>query len=501
MIKLRDNRFGDYSRKFSRHGQKLEFQAEEEKKGKKGFSTYTLEKNADHVLSLLKNYSGDTLSKLREKSQGNLITLGRVKKESEEDPAFFTLCGKDNNYCLETSNLMGVLRLRDPENGTSVQIEVHSRFDEDNSQSFLNYLLSKVFRVDFIGSAAKGSVQLWDILAAILFIQKLKEAVPVGLYKEYKRFEENDLKFRGRLDLARHLRQNYPLQDKIAYSYRAITFDNPLNHLLRSAVDVIQRKYPELLYSDNEIKNFVSALKNATPSWSSSNTRDLLRSSICRESLRHPFFAPYYEEPRRLAKMLLEEEGYSIYDTASEDEVSGVIFDGAWLWEEYIATILTPLGFVHADPDNKTGGLDLKIGELQNVYPDFYNKDKKIVLDTKYKRDTEKREDIYQVLSYALITGSPHCGLIFPPEEVKKEEDNNLKLRTINVTNGYVSPAGAAGAVESTETPASIQWHSIAFPQLQGDIVKFMQGQEESLKTVIENMTKNPYCPWCGKEL
>ena len=424
-----------------------------------------IEKSADNVRNLLEKYSGYTLAKLREKSNGNLITLGRVKKEENDDPAFFTLTGSGNEYALHTSNLMGVLRLRDPENGTSVQIEVHSRFDKGENQPFLNYLLSKVFRVDFMGSAAMGNDRLWDILTAILFIQKLKAAVPVGLYKEYKRFEENDLNFRGRLDLARHLRQNYPLQDKIAYSYRAITFDNPVNHLLRSAVEVIQRKYPELLYSDNEIKNFVSALKNATPTWTKACNRDLLRAPVCRESLRHPFFAEYYEAPRSLAKMILEEEGYSIYDTASKDEVSGVIFDGAWLWEEYIATILTPLGFVHADPDSNVHGFPLGIGELQKVYPDFYSIDEKIVLDTKYKRDTEKREDIYQVLSYALITGSSHCGLIFPPagNENFRKTDNEVK-------NGFNQ---------------NIQWHSIAFPKLQGDIVDFMHTQEEKLRKVI----------------
>ena len=96
-------------------------------------------------LSLVDEYSGYTLAKLREKSNGNLITLGKVKQETDEDPAFFTLTGSGNEYALHTSNLMGVLRLRDPGNGTSVQIEVHSRFDEDSSQSFLNYLLSKVW--------------------------------------------------------------------------------------------------------------------------------------------------------------------------------------------------------------------------------------------------------------------------------------------------------------------------------------------------------------------
>ena len=207
----------------------------------------------------------------------------------------------------------------------------------------------------------------------------------------------------------------------------------------------------------------------------------MLRAPVCRESLRHPFFAEYYEEPRSLAKMILEEEGYSIYDKACEDEVSGVIFDGAWLWEEYIATILTPLGFVHADPDSKTGGCKIFIGKEQmgqeNIYPDFYNKEKKIVLDTKYKMDTEKREDIFQVLSYALITGSTHCGLIFPPTENK-----NFYCKTAGVNNGFVP---------------NIQWHSITFPKLQGGIVKFMQDQEENLKKAINDMAKNPFIKYC----
>ncbi len=470
MIRLRDNRFDLLARKFEQQADKISSDPVDDLPA----VDISQDPAPAEVRKLLKDYSGKNLAKLREMSNGNLITLGRVKKEENDDPAFFTLRElSETRFALDTSNLMGVLRLRDPANGTSVQIEVHSRFDKGENQPFLNYLLSKVFRVDFMGSAAMGNDRLWDILAAILFIQKLKAAVPVGLYKEYKRFEENDLNFRGRLDLARHLRQNYPLQDKIAYSYRAITFDNPVNHLLRSAVEVIQRKYPELLYSDNEIKNFVSALKNATPTWTSACNRDLLRAPVCRESLRHPFFAEYYEAPRSLAKMILEEEGYSIYDKTCEDEVSGVIFDGAWLWEEYIATILTPLGFIHADPDSKTGGCKIFIGEEQmgqeNIYPDFFHKEKKIVLDTKYNMDTEKREDIFQVLSYALITGSTYCGLIYPP--TKSGESRCCK--TVGVNNGFNQ---------------DIKWHSIAFSKLKGDIVGFMHKQEENLKEAIEEM-------------
>ena len=142
MIRLRDNRFDTFARKFNEQGNELIFKADK----KEVWKEHTLDTD---VRKLLDEYSGNTLAELREKSNGNLITLGRVKKEENDDPAFFTLRKlSETQFALDTSNLMGVLRLRDPKNGTSVQIEVHSRFDKGNNQSFLNYLLSKVFRVD-----------------------------------------------------------------------------------------------------------------------------------------------------------------------------------------------------------------------------------------------------------------------------------------------------------------------------------------------------------------
>ena len=216
------------------------------------------------------------------------------------------------SFALETSNLMGVLKFRHPEKDCAVQMEIHSRFDRDDRQLFLNYMLSKVFLVDFMELVSAGSEHIWEILLAIMFCRKLKDAVPAGLYKEYRTFAENDLNFRGRLDLSRHLRLNYPLGDKIAYSYRAITFDNPINHLLRSAVELICRKYPALSAFDPDTRDFLTELKSATPTWSSGRVRDLLRHPSCRNRIRHPYFAAYFEELRILAKMLLPQRHHRL---------------------------------------------------------------------------------------------------------------------------------------------------------------------------------------------
>lgn len=470
MIRLYDNRFNEYAAKFKLNEDNYF-----------ACGDVVIRKNPADVWDILSKYNGKTSADLKKLSNGNVITFGKEKKENDETMSFYTVSNvffqSGNNqypaaFSLSTSNLMGSLRLYHPHNDTFLQMEIHSRFDQNGSQLFLNYLLSKVYQIDFIDLNSAGREQLWEVITAIMLMQKLKEAIPVGLYKEYKQFEKNDLNFRGRLDLQRHLRYNYPLGGKIAYSYRAITFDNSLNHLLRCALEIICKKWPELIAADTDMRDFAAVLKNATPSWSPNLLHDILRMEVCRETVRHPFFAEYYETPRLLSKMLLEGEGLSVYDSA-DDEVSGIIFDGAWLWEEYISTILVPGGYLHAIY-KQSGAIRLfeKTGEVGQdwIYPDFYSKERKIVLDTKYKKDIEKREDIFQLLSYTFIIGAEKCGLIYPPHE--GDPDKKFKKHeSVEIAQQYYTAKKAF-------------WQSFAFapmPQNKDEFLKHMREQEKEL--------------------
>ncbi len=74
----------------------------------------------------------------------------------------------------------------------------------------------------------------------------------------------------------------------------------------------------------------------------------------------------------------------------SDNEICGILFDGAWLWEEYVNTILTDHGFVHLQNKIGKGKIFLfeDIDEFGNKhksgirYPGFYKDD--FVLDAKY---------------------------------------------------------------------------------------------------------------------
>ena len=436
-------------------------------------------------VAALRRYSGKTLRELKNLAGSNLIVIGEGAGSDDEDSISYFSIGDEigddgetggvTRLRLDTGNLMGVLNLRD--RSSTVRVAIHSRFDEGNEkQPFLNYLLSRVYDINYLDLVQAGNQSFMEILLAIRFVQRIAEAREVGLYRQYKEFRCNDLNFKGRLDLSRHIRENMPVGGRIAYVKREITFDTPLNHLFRFVVALIEKRWPMLLARNIEAKRMISELKVNTPSWSSMSLVRTLQERECRESVRHPFFAQYYEELRVLARMLLCGDGLNVFE-ADESEVSGVIFDGAWLWESYLATVLEPLGYTHAicgtdvgrRPIFSEGHIPNDWGRAQTCfYPDFYSSTRGVVLDAKYKRGMTCREDIMQLLAYALNTGAGKVGLIYPPNE---------------------SSAVCSGVVHQKMSDALLLWESFTFgglPSGQVDLTVVQRHMEEQERKLFE---------------
>ena len=124
--------------------------------------------------------------------------------------------------------------------------------------------------------------------------------------------------------------------------------------------------------------------------------------------------------------MILSREKHGLGPQAQK--VHGILFDVAWLWEEYVYTLL-PKGFIHPRNKDKTDGISVFSSRERKVYPDFYDRERKIVLDAKYKKleDTEKginREDLFQLISYSYILKAEKAGLVFPSKD--KVVDNEI---------------------------------------------------------------------------
>lgn len=312
-----------------------------------------------------------------------------------------------------TGNLMGFVGCR----GTNLRIK--SRFDNGEDDYFMHYLLEKVFSVNLFDLPHSTDAESVFDFVLFLFPFFLKRALAQGLYKEYVTQHYNDDKMRGVIDVSRHIRLNIPFTGNVAYKAREHTADNVLMELVRHTIEYIRAKEygPGILSRDEETKTDVSMVVDATPSYEKRE-----RERIINKNLRariHPYYSEY-EPLRKLCIQILRQE--EIKYGNDDNTVYGVLFDGAWLWEEYLNTILFDLGFTH--PENKKGWHPIHLFKPKRVrrFPDFYNM--QMVLDAKYKRYEEggvtgvSRDDLAQVISYMYIKTLPIGGFIVPGGDI-----------------------------------------------------------------------------------
>lgn len=351
------------------------------------------------------------------------------------------------------------------------RLTISSRFSDKNNDHFLHYLLQKVLHINLtsLDVALSREDKLYQLLI-YLFPKYLQVALRKGLYKEYQRFFHNDSHVKGVLDVGNHLKKNIPFMGNIAYTTREFTYDNPLMQLIRHTIEYIKNQkgigqggFDSLLTS----RENVSEIVRVTPSYKLAD-----RAKIIRGNQSKPIHHAYFHEYRKLQElclMILNQEKHGL--GYQEQKIHGILFDVSWLWEEYIHTLL-PKGFIHPRNKDKTNGISVFSVGKRKVYPDFYDRERKIVLDAKYKKleFTEKginREDLFQLISYSYIIKAEKAGLIFPSME-----------RPVNSEIGKLAGYGAQLKKWSIQIPQNASSYS-AF-------CKMMENSEENFKAIID---------------
>ena len=326
---------------------------------------------------------------------------------------------------LFTGNIMGFIGYGD------TKVRIHSRFAQGEDDYFLHYMLQKVFSINLFDLKYHSNEEsIFDFLI-YLFPAFLKRAMRQGLYKEYQTREYNDADIKGRIDVARHIRMNVPFAGKVAYSTREYAYDNHVTQLIRHTIEFISN-HPYgggILNNDDLTKDAVSLIREATPTYSQNERRKVINQNL--RPLSHPYFSEYRHLQHLCMQILRYEE---IKYGRNENEIYGVLFDGAWLWEEYLNTLLRDCGYKH--PQNKvfSGRIHLFTDNSGARYPDFYKDG--IVLDAKYKRYEDVAlqridgDDLHQVITYMYILSARYGGLIVPGQHNKsgsRPEPKTLK--------------------------------------------------------------------------
>ncbi len=320
------------------------------------------------------------------------------------------------NDTYRSGNVMGFLGVGEE------RLIIVSRFGGEEDY-FFRYLLDKV--MDFpniidLHSDANQDLRLFNYLL-FLFPYYLKMAMRKGLFKKYIRHEYNDGNVKGAIDIAKHIKQNTPFVGNVAYNRREFSYDNNLMELVRHAIEFIKRKpYGNNLLS--KVKEEVRLVIEATGGYEPYDRQHIIEENK-KHIVRHAYFREYLAL-QRLCLLILRHQKHQIGTGAKQ--IYGILFDGAWLWEEYIHLLIKDV-FYHPMNKEGKGAQRLFNGNIGLIYPDFISQDpeRRIIADAKYKpMDNIHNRDYLQVLAY-MFRFDAKTGYFFYPES---ESSDNMKL-------------------------------------------------------------------------
>lgn len=318
------------------------------------------------------------------------------------------LQGINDSY--RSGNVMGFLGCGDE------RLIIESRFGREDYDYFFLYLLDRV--LDFpnivnLESDADQNNRLFNFLL-FLFPYYLKAAMRKGLFKKYIYHRYNDGNVKGSIDVARHIVKNTPYTGNVAYSQREFSYDNPLMELIRHTIEFIKRKP----YGNNlliKVKDEVKLVVEATPGYEFYDRQKIVNNNK-KHVVKHAYFREYLVL-QHLCILILQHQKHQI--GLGSRQIYGILFDGAWLWEEYVNSLIDD-AFYH--PMNKSGQgaqrlFDRNIGL---IYPDFISRDSetRIIADAKYKPiDNIGNRDYLQVLAYMFRFDAKAGYYLYPEAE------------------------------------------------------------------------------------
>lgn len=308
-------------------------------------------------------------------AEGLFIFPEAIKKV--EDLTRDQMILQEFNGKYRTGNVMGFIGYG------KERLIIQSRFCNDKEDYFLSYLLERVLNIPNIVSLDADTSSDKRLLNFLLFIfpKYLENAIRKGLYKQYIHKKYNDTNIKGKIDIPRHLTKNTPFIGSIAYSQRLFSYDNMLMELIRHTIEFIKSKsYGSIILSD--IKEELKLIVNATQSYRTCDRQKIIEQNK-KNPIRHAYFREY-SALQRLCILILKSEKHDIGSGIQNSY--GILFDGAWLWEEYI-NILLSSHFYHPKNKSKFGAQQLFSDGKGLIYPDFISKstDPRLIVDAKYK--------------------------------------------------------------------------------------------------------------------
>ena len=359
----------------------------------------------------------DNFNKLKEFIKTNKL---------DQDPKFFKVY---KDYIIP-QNFIGSINIGD------ISIEIFPKIPliKDNKDEERKRFLEILEYVETFNENLEIGNENMPILEIFIsnFIEEVEKILKKGLVYSYINKSENILYFKGKLDLANHIKYNI-IENKFFMNFDEFSVSSIENCLIKLALEKIKN-----ISSDMENKAKIYQL---LVHFDDIQTSGMIPAHLFRRLLidrKNDF----YKKSLDLAKFfLLDESPYSVFYN-DEREITGLFFPMEIIYESYIATKLKEVidnKFSIKIQDNsykifnkcEVGGKEVKNNiTFFKLKPDIVVEKEKevIILDTKWKelkssKENEiiynfgiSKEDIYQMITYIHVYNS----------KIKNEDNNKF---------------------------------------------------------------------------
>lgn len=321
----------------------------------------------------------------------------------------------------------------------------------------------------------------------------------VSVPKAYVWRKANLRYFKGRLDVARHLKNNIADQSRFYCSYKPLTFDNTINRTIRMV-------YRLLLNSALPVKAYLSIAEHDArlASFGVGNEGVSLRDIDAISYTRH---TEPYRAVMNLSKLILR--GYGAGEVEGAGRGPAYFVDVAEIWENYLLTAFQKwMPEYRFESPNELNRNDWLLESARRVRPDFMVYDKKgrliAIMDAKYKKvdrigTTSKepgavsREDLYQMATYLYRYGDPDkniAGIFLTPYS----ENEDAKLHPMAWKNReaahYMSVCGFPMQRLEQKYADVDDWSSQRGKDLHGSILEDFQKLEKDFCNRVQSMLR-----------
>jgi 5-methylcytosine-specific restriction enzyme subunit McrC len=305
-----------------------------------------------------------------------------------------------SRYEVTFINYVGFIQLH------SCSIEILPKVSGNDLRQSRRVLLRMLQRSGFldfhesqISQLMLEKMSLFEIIA-FLFTTKLATELRKGIYRSYQR-EDGELQLvRGKIDMNRQLRREAMMKQGISCSYDEFEINNPLNQILKAALQLVLSRCTNPLTKKRTASNLMLMDEVASVTI---NRDQLDRMLFDRTNFR-------FQESFVLAKLLISRS--APVSSPGGSRSSSILFKMNDLFESYIA-YLTRKNWDQVTVKDRRYKLLVKEGSNRGVFqlePDLLvvnQHRQQIIIDTKWKmiyshrsRHGVKREDFYQMYAY-----------------------------------------------------------------------------------------------------